>query len=150
MSMPALHLPAPDLKLRETTEGYEVWDPIRRKFVRLFPEEWVRQHILEFLKLKGYPPAHTAVEYAIKINNLNKRCDVVVFKGLLPILIVECKAPHVPITQKTFDQIARYNLKLKVNLLMVTNGMQHYVAEMAPDMMTYHFLKELPDYKIHS
>jgi hypothetical protein len=147
MSFPALYLPAPELRIRETPDGREVYDPIRRKFVRLFPEEWVRQHVYAFLKAHNYPLAHTAVEYAIKINGLSKRCDVVVFKGVQPVLIVECKAPQVPITQKAFDQIARYNLKLQVPLLMVTNGLQHFFATMDYENSTYQFLMDIPPYK---
>ena len=115
----------------------------------LTPEEWVRQHVLQWLTNdKGYPISLINVEKEIRVGNTRKRYDIVVFKpdGSLYI-IVECKAPKVQITQATFDQIARYNLELQADLLMVTNGLSHYYCKVDSVAERYDFLRELPDYK---
>lgn len=114
----------------------------------LTPEEWVRQHFATFLvKEKNYPLTLIAIEKQLTINNLQKRSDILIFNTLgKPEIIVECKAPNVKITQDTFDQIARYNLKLKANFLVVTNGIQHFYCKMDFENQTYLFLKELPNY----
>lgn len=125
-----------------------IFDEIRKKFIILTPEEWVRQHVVHFLihELK-YPISYINVEKLIKINDLTKRYDVVVFnsKGEIDIL-VECKASIITITQATFDQIARYNLALNANFLMVTNGLNHYFCKMDFENKKYIFLKKLPSY----
>jgi hypothetical protein len=123
-----------------------IFDDIRKKFIILTPEEWVRQHIVQFLlQEKKYPKSYINVEKLIKVNDLNKRYDIVVFKpnGEL-FLLIECKSPDVKITQETFDQIARYNLKLNAQFLMVTNGLNHYFCQMDFEKETYIFLEELP------
>jgi len=114
----------------------------------LTPEEWVRQNFIQFLlQDKKYPKSLVAVEKQLTINNLVKRTDILIFdnKGL-PNIIVECKASNVKITQDAFDQIARYNLKLKANYLIVTNGLQHYYCKMDHDKSVYQFLNEIPNY----
>ena len=114
----------------------------------LTPEEWVRQHFVQFLiQEKKYPVSLIAIEKQLTINNLKKRSDILIFnKDGKPEIIVECKAPKIKITQDTFDQIARYNLKLKANFLVVTNGLEHYYCKMDFEKESYIFLKELPSY----
>ena len=148
--MQALDFPAYDFRLKNSENKPYIFDPIRKKFVHLTPEEWVRQHVLQFLiQTKGYPASLINVEKEIKIYDTKKRYDIVIFNPDSSIfLIVECKQPKVNITQTTFDQIARYNLKLNATLLMVTNGLHHYYCAMDFEQERYHFLKELPNYII--
>ncbi len=115
----------------------------------LTPEEWVRQHFVQFLiDVKKYPVSLIALEKQLVINNRKKRTDILIFnsEGKHDI-IVECKAPSIKITQDTFDQIARYNLKLRANYLIVTNGLSHFYCKMDFENETYVFLKEIPDYQ---
>lgn len=146
--MQALEFPAYDFRLKNSENKPYIFDPVRKKFVHLTPEEWVRQHVLQFLMhTKGYPNSLINVEKEINIYNTKKRYDVVVFNSDGSIfLVVECKRPKVAITQTTFDQIARYNLQLKAAVLMVTNGLQHYYCAMDFEQERYHFLEELPSY----
>ena len=113
----------------------------------LTPEEWVRQHTIHYLfKEKNYPISLMAVEKQLKIRTLRKRIDIVSYTNDgIPFLIVECKAPSVQISQDTFDQIARYNLKLEAQILMVTNGISHYYCVMNHKKQAYEFLSELPN-----
>jgi len=126
-----------------------IFDEIRKRFMVFQPEEWVRQNCVQYLiHEKKYPKSLINVEKELKINNLRKRYDIVVFKPDGNIhLIVECKAPKITIKQTTFDQIARYNLALKADYLMVTNGINHYYCQMDFQNECYQFLKEIPDYK---
>ena len=126
-----------------------IFDEIRKKFIVLTPEEWVRQHVIQYLlQDRNYPKSYINVEKLIKVNGLSKRYDGIVFKPNGEIfLLIECKAPEVPISQDTFDQIARYNLELKAQYLMVTNGLNHYFCQMDFQNEKYVFLKELPDFK---
>jgi len=118
--------------------------------VILQPEEWVRQHCLQILMLeKNYPKSLINVEKELRVNDLKKRYDIVVYNPDGSIhLIVECKAPTIPINQSTFDQIAQYNLTLKATYLMVTNGLNHYYCQMDLEAECYTFLKDIPDYNI--
>lgn len=125
-----------------------VFDYIRKKFVVLTPEEWVRQHVVQFLlQEKKYPQSHINVEKQITLNGLKKRYDVVVFKpnGQLHVL-VECKAPEIKISQTTFDQIAQYNFKLNATYLMVTNGLSHFYCQIDAEAENYRFMHEIPDF----
>lgn len=109
------------------------------------PEEWVRQHVVEFLiRQKNYPKSAINTEVIVNINGMKKRADVIVFRKEMPFIIVECKAPAVSITQETFDQIARYNLELGAEYLMVTNGLNHYYCQMDLENKRYVFLPDLP------
>ncbi|OWP79983.1 restriction endonuclease subunit R, partial [Flavobacterium covae] len=123
---------------------------IRKKFIMLTPEEWVRQNVIRFLlEEKKYPKSCINVEKLIKINDLIKRYDIVVFQPNGSIfLLIECKAPEVKISQQTFDQIARYNLVLNAQYLMVTNGLNHYFCKMDFENEKYIFLHNLPEYPI--
>lgn len=124
-----------------------IFDSIRKKFVVLFPEEWVRQHLIHFLIQRGYPKSYINVEKKIVINGLPRRYDVVVYRPDGSIfLIVECKAFTVDITQKTFDQIAQYNTETQADYLMITNGLHHYYCQMDYVNKTYIFLRDLPPY----
>lgn len=144
-----LNLPTYILKIKNIENKFYVFDIIRKKYVHLNHEEWVRQNFIHFLiEEKFYPKSLISVEKQLKINNLSKRTDILIFdKNGLPNIIVECKAPSIKITQETFDQIARYNLKLNANYLIVTNGIQHYYCKMDHQEMKYIFLKDIPKFK---
>ncbi len=147
--MQNLNLPTYPFKIKKVGEKYYIFDTIRKKDILLTPEEWVRQHFIRFLlQEKGYKASLLAVEKEIKVNNLKKRFDILVFnhKGEHEI-IVECKAPQIKITQAVFDQIARYNLKLNAKYLVVTNGLEHYYCKMDTENQRYIFLKDLPKYQ---
>ena len=126
-----------------------IFDIIRKKFVILTPEEWVRQHTLHFLITeKKYPVSYINVEKQLLLNDTVKRYDIVIFKNDGDVeIIIECKAPSVTINQVSFDQIARYNLALNSNLLMVTNGLTHYFCKMDIKNKKYFFLRDLPKYE---
>lgn len=137
-------------RLKNSENKVYIFDAIRKKFLVLTPEEWVRQHTLQFLIQElNYPISLINVEKTVKINGMNKRYDIVVFNpnGSIKI-IIECKAPEVQITQATFDQIARYNFTLQANYLMVTNGLNHYFCQMDFENENYMFLKDLPAYNL--
>lgn len=146
--MQQLAFPPFSFRVKSSENKTRIFDVIRKKFVVLTPEEWVRQHVIHFLiEVNKYPKNLINVEKVIKINNLIKRYDVVVFKpnGNL-FLLVECKAPSVKITQGTFDQIAQYNLELNADFLMVTNGLQHYYCQIDYNKKSYHFIPEIPSF----
>ncbi|MAP80725.1 MAG: restriction endonuclease subunit R [Aequorivita sp.] len=147
--MQKLNFPQYSFRFKSSENKTLVFDEIRKKFVVLEPEEWVRLHAVQFLlKEKKYPKSLINVEKQLKLNNTVKRYDVVVFKNDGSIfLIVECKAPSIPITQNTFDQIARYNMALQAEFLMVTNGLEHYFCEVDFKNKRYNFLKDIPPYK---
>lgn len=119
------------LKIRENDAQQEVFDPVRQKWVVLTPEERVRQiFILYLLNVKGFPLSHLSVEHAVTVNGMTQRYDLVVFDDALqPYMVVECKAPHVKLTQKVAEQASRYNSVLKAPLLCVTNGLEQKVFE---------------------
>ena len=129
--MPQLNMPPCELKLRKVEVDIEVWDIVRRRWVALTPEEWVRQHVVHSLhEQMGYPLELIQVEGKIELNGLTKRCDVVVYgRGVKPMLIVECKKAEVKLSQQVVDQICRYNTVLRVPYLYVTNGIEHWVME---------------------
>ncbi|MFM2213062.1 MAG: hypothetical protein RL427_325 [Bacteroidota bacterium] len=146
--MQPLNFPSYSFRLKNSENKVAIFDVIRKKFIQLTPEEWVRQHTIQYvIQEKNYPKSYLNVEKLIKLNDLHKRYDIVVFQPDGSIfLLVECKAPEVKITQDTFDQIARYNLELKAQYLMVTNGLNHYFCRMDFEREAYEFLKELPDF----
>lgn len=123
-----------------------ILDIIRRQYVALTPEEWVRQHFVHFLiNHKGYPQSLMANEVQLKLNGMSRRCDTVVYdRALKPRVIVEYKAPSVNITQKVFDQICRYNMVLQVDYLIVTNGLTHYCCKVDNEVRSYTFLRDVP------
>lgn len=146
--MQQLQFPTYSFRFKNSENKVAIFDEIRKKFIIITPEEWVRQHVVQFLlQEKKYPKSLINVEKLLKINDLNKRYDIVVYNpdGSIFILI-ECKAPEIKISQHTFDQIARYNMTLKSEYLMVTNGLNHYFCKMDYEKEQYVFLSELPDY----
>jgi hypothetical protein len=147
--MQKLNFPTYTFRFKNSENKIAIFDEIRKKFILLTPEEWVRQHVVQFLlQEKNFPKSYINVEKLIKINNLNKRYDIVVYQpnGEL-FLLIECKAPEVKITQQTFDQIARYNLVLNAKYLMVSNGLNHYFCQMDFENEKYVFLEELPSFE---
>ena len=146
--MQKLNLPTYKLRIKSNENKLAIFDIIRKKYVILTPEEWVRQHIVHYLiEDRNYPVSLIAVEKKLSVNKLIKRTDILVFnsKGL-PHIIVECKAPTVKITQEAFDQIARYNLTLNANYLFVTNGLKHFYCAMDVKNEQYVFLDKIPNY----
>ncbi|MFP4365919.1 MAG: type I restriction enzyme HsdR N-terminal domain-containing protein [Bacteroidales bacterium] len=147
--LPQLNLPEFSFKVKSDGQRKYIFDNIRKRYVVLTPEEWVRQNFIAYLiNEKKYPASLIAVEMPLKINRLKKRADIVLFSGLgLPMIIVECKAPGVKITQKVFDQAALYNLDLKVGHLIVSNGMVHYCAELNHNERKWELLPEIPEFR---
>ena len=148
--MQQLNFPVYNFRFKNSENKVSIFDEIRKKFILLTPEEWVRQHVIQFLLAeKKYPKSLINVEKALNVNGLRKRYDVVVFNPNGSIFIlVECKSPEIKTAQATFDQIARYNMSLKAQFLMVTNGHNHYFCQMDFENEKYEFLKELPNYQL--
>ncbi|TCI90664.1 type I restriction enzyme HsdR N-terminal domain-containing protein [Tenacibaculum sp. M341] len=147
--MQQLNLPTYSFRLKNSEKHTLIFDELRKKYLVLTPEEWVRQHFVRFLiDEKKYPVSLIAIEKQLIINNRKKRTDILIFSSQgTPNIIVECKAPSVKITQDTFDQIARYNLKLNANFLIVTNGLEHYTCILDKENETYMFLRDIPVYE---
>ncbi|HIE74272.1 MAG TPA: type I restriction enzyme HsdR N-terminal domain-containing protein [Flavobacteriales bacterium] len=146
MKMPQLNLPKVALKTKSVKGTIQVFDVIRKKYFVLTPEEWVRQHFIHYLNTeKNYPMGLMGVEKMVKYNALKTRADIMLYttEGKAK-MIVECKAPNVKITQDTFNQIAKYNFKLKVPFLVVTNGMQHFCCRMDYKNNSISFLDDIP------
>jgi type I site-specific restriction endonuclease len=147
--MQALNLPDTTLRIRMKGEKQEVFDNVRKKFVALTPEEWVRQNFIHYLTdHRKVPRSLIAVEASLRYHRLKKRSDIVVYgKDGAPCLVVECKAPEVTMTQAVFDQVAMYNMSLKVPFLAVTNGMVHFACYIDHVTGRITFLKEIPEYE---
>ena len=146
--MKPLNLPPVQFRTRQQGDKMQVFDVVRKKFVALTPEEWVRQHFIHFLMdQKQYPAGLVAVEMPVAVNGLKQRADIVVYnrKGR-PVVVVECKAPSVPVSKTVFDQAARYNMQLQVDYLIVTNGLQHYCAHLNGVGNDYQMLADFPDF----
>jgi len=146
--MRQLNFPLYNFRFKNSENKIHIFDVIRKKFIVVQPEEWVRQHIVhQLIYDKKYPLSLINVEKQLRLNNLTKRYDVVVFNpdGSIEIL-VECKSPETKIDQVVFDQIARYNMKLRANYLMVSNGMDHFYCKMDFEEEKYTFLRQLPDF----
>lgn len=146
--MQKLNFPDYTFRFKSKENKIQIFDPVRKKFFILQPEEWVRQHVMQYLiQEKNCPVSLVNAEKELKINGLSKRYDVVVYRPDGSIfLMVECKAPKVSITQETFNQIARYNMALKAEYLMVTNGLSHYYCKPDYQLEKYHFIEEIPTY----
>jgi type I site-specific restriction endonuclease len=144
-----LNLPPYPFKLTDQNGQLSLFDEIRKRNIIITPEEWVRQHFVQYLIIqKGYPRSLIKLEGGLKLHGQAKRSDIVVFNSYgEKILLVECKAPSVSISQATFDQAARYNMVHKVTLLVVSNGLQHYFCRIDFENESYKFLEELPAYK---
>jgi predicted type IV restriction endonuclease len=147
--MISLNLPNFEIKLQGSAEKPSVWDILRRKYVALTPEEWVRQNFIHFLvEHKGFPASLLANEVKLEIGNKKLRADSVLYgTDLKPRMIIEYKAPHIAITQKVFNQITVYNMLMHVDYLIVSNGIQHYICKMDYIGKKYLFLKDIPDYQ---
>lgn len=149
--MAITQLNLPDFNFQVATDAATgaptIYDRLRRKHVALTPEEWVRQHFVEYLiNCKGYPAGFMANEVSLRLNGTQRRSDTVVFDARRrPVAIVEYKAPEVEITQRVFDQIARYNVVLQARLLIVSNGLRHYCCAYRGDG-TYAFLRDVPSF----
>ena len=147
MKFPSLNLPPCRLRTRLNPAGWtEVWDSQRKKYVKLTPEEWVRQHFVRYLiDHLGYPAGVIGNEIQIAVGNTDKRCDSVVFSSEgKPLVILEYKAPQVELTQKVFDQIVRYDTALQVPYLVVSNGHQHYCCRLRTEEHRFEFLQAIP------
>lgn len=144
-----LHLPKANLKLTRKGEELYVWCVIRKKTLMLTPEEWVRQHIIHYLiNDLGVPLGRIASEYPIILNDMQRRCDIVVFDAFAkPIMIVECKAPEISLNEEVFHQIAHYNRQLQVDYLMVTNGLHHVYAKVDKTSGELNYMKDFTSVK---
>ena len=142
-----LNLPPAPLKTRQEGERTMVFDPLRKRYVALTPEEWVRQHFVHFLiMVKGYPASRIGNEISLKVGDMKKRCDTVVYDTQAkPLMIVEYKAPSVQITLKVFDQVWRYNLPLRVPYIIISNGLQHFCCKVDYENNKTEFLPEIPE-----
>ena len=148
MNLPQLNLPIVALKTKLVERTTQVFDQVRKKYLVLTPEEWVRQHFIHYLNQeKNYPLGLMGVEKMVKYNSMQTRADIVLYTtDGKPSMIVECKAPSIKITQDAFNQIAKYNFKLQVPFLVVTNRMKHYCRKMEYDSNEIKFLEEIPSY----
>jgi len=143
-----LNFPPYQFRIKEEGDSKLIFDELRGKYVALTPEEWVRQHLVKYLiEEKKYPRSLMALEYPVQVGTLKQRADIVVCQtDGKPMLIAECKAPDVEINQKTFDQIAVYNLTLNVKYLILTNGIKHYCCIMDMEKKTFIFMDNIPEY----
>ncbi len=147
--MHILELPEFNAFLSGAGKPKTLFDPVRKKSVAATPEEFVRQFIIQYLIYeKHFPRALLGVEVALAVNKLSKRCDIVAYKNNKPALLIECKAPPVKISQNVFDQIARYNITLRVPYLLVTNGLIAMCCKLDLEKGRYEFLEEFPEYKL--
>nr|WP_320118395.1 type I restriction enzyme HsdR N-terminal domain-containing protein [uncultured Marinifilum sp.] len=147
--MENLNLPTYSFKLKFDLQRKLIFDSIRKKYVVLTPEEWVRQNFIRYLvEEKGYPVSLIAVEKKVDINLLPQRSDIVLYnKNANPVIIVECKSTKIKITQEVFNQVARYNMKLKVPFLVVTNGLRHFCCYMNYEKHNFKFVEDIPNYQ---
>ena len=140
-----LNFPDFEFKLKNIDSKTFIFDFIRKNYYLLTPEEWVRQHVLHFLISKKISNSHIAVERQLKVNNLIKRFDIVVFdRNGEPLILIECKSPSVKIDQSVFDQISIYNLKIKSKYLMISNGLDHLYFKIDQVNKTHIFVKDFP------
>jgi hypothetical protein len=144
--LPALNFPAYQFRMKEEYGALQIFDPARKKYVALTPEEWVRQHLIHYLnKDKGYPIGLMKIEKEFKYNKLSKRADIIVCgRTGAPLLMAECKSPDVVITQGVFDQAMRYNLIMDVKIMVLSNGINHFCFQLDKANQTYLALTEIP------
>lgn len=149
LSMKVLNLPPFDYRITEKDRHPAIYDFLRRRYIRLTPEEWVRQHFTHYLvERKGYPAGRLANEVTIRVGGATRRCDSVFYhkEGGRPQIIIEYKAPEVPVTQAVFQQIYSYNSVLAADYLIVSNGLKHYCCHIRYDTMEVEFLHDIPHY----
>ena len=146
--MQELNLPSYEFRLKKVGGQLRIFDEVRKKYVALTPEEWVRQHFIMYLiRQKQVPAGLIILEKQLIMNKMSRRPDILIHNRQgEAVMIVECKAPEVTITQDTFDQVARYNSVLSVKYLVVTNGLQHFCCLMDYQGNTYRFLEDIPEY----
>jgi len=143
-----LNFPNYNFRLKQVDSKVLIFDAVRKKWLICTPEEWVRQHLICWLiQEKNYPAALIAIESGLKINQLQRRSDVMIYQNNVPFILAECKAPQVKITQEVFDQLFRYNLVIKAPYLLVTNGLTHFFAQTIQEKTTLHPIEDLPKYK---
>jgi len=142
---PELNLPRYEFRI----DSNKIFDPVRKKWLLLTPEEWVRQNFLSYLIFeKKYPKSLIRTEETIQSFNKTKRCDAIVYSNEIePLLIVECKAQNIKINEKIFNQIAVYNASVKAPFLIVTNGLDHYCCKIHFKDNSFTFLDEIPEYQ---
>lgn len=143
-----LNLPAYPFKTRQSDSGQsEIFDPVRKKYLKLTPEEWVRQHFIQYLiTQKHFPASLVIIEKGLTVNKMKKRFDAVAYKNDRAVVLMEFKSPKVKIDQKVFQQISNYNLRLKVKYLIVSNGLNHYCCMVDYEKNSYGFLADIPDF----
>ncbi|MDO9613202.1 MAG: type I restriction enzyme HsdR N-terminal domain-containing protein [Bacteroidota bacterium] len=146
--MQKLNLPEYSFRIKTTVGKSYIFDSLRKKYVRLTPEEWVRQNFVQFLIAeKNYSVSLITVEASVKVNGNPQRADLVVFdRSGNPALVAEFKAPEIKISQQTFDQIVRYNMQLKVKFLIVSNGLDHFCCQINYAENSYLYLSEIPNF----
>lgn len=146
--MKRLNLPTFDYKVKASEQGHLIFDVIRKRYVRLTPEEWVRQHLLHYLiDHLAYPRALVRIEQGVRYNRLQHRADILVYdRAAKPLLLVECKAPHVPLNHDTWGQIARYNAQVGASMLVVTNGLQHFCWQLDYEQGDHTLLPTIPSF----
>lgn len=147
--MNSLNLPAYQYRLEQNGGKLAIFDPIRKKFIILTPEEWVRQHFVNYLtEHLGYPASRIRIESGTSYNKRAKRTDILIYDDYLePLVLVECKAAHVAVSQATFNQISVYNKTLKARILICSNGMVHYACQYDPESESVSFLDHIPHYR---
>ncbi len=146
LGLPTLNFPIYEFRIQEEKGALKIFDPARKKYVALTPEEWIRQHLIHYLnKDKGYPLGLMMIEKEFKYNKLSKRADIIVCDRTgAPILMAECKSHDVEITQSVFDQVMRYNLKMDVKIVVLSNGLNHFCFQLDKKNQTYLALTEIP------
>ncbi len=147
--MISLNLPSYSYKIKELESGKQIFDSIRKKYVKLTPEEWVRQHFINYLvHYKHYSASLISVEHGMQIPKGRFRSDILIYNNKAEvIMLVECKAACVKIKQNVFDQIVNYNIRYRATYLTVTNGMEHYCCRVDYENKSINYLKEIPDYR---
>jgi hypothetical protein len=145
--MQSLNLPTYSFKIKSVDRATFIFDAWRKKYIRLTPEEWVRQNFARFLvEERAYPAGRMVMEKSLRYNNMVKRCDILVYGPSNPLVLVECKAPEVKIEKQVFDQIATYNLAFQVEYLLVSNGLKHYACRVDFEEKKVKFLNDIPEY----
>ena len=147
--MQKLNFPEYEFSIRNVAKKTQIFDQTRKRYYVLTPEEWVRQHLVEFLvHERNFPRSLLEIEKSLTLNKMQKRADLLVRdKSGNPILLAECKAPDVKVTQKTFDQAGRYNMVFRVPYLLITNGVEHFCAQIDFSRNSYKFLRDIPSYE---
>ncbi len=143
-----LNLPPYAYKLKRSNGSVQIWDAVRRKYVTLTPEEWVRQHFIAYLAgSKGYPIGRIGNEISLSLNDRSRRCDTLIYDAEgQPLVLIEYKAPHIAVSQKVFEQAVRYNICFRVPYIMLSNGVSHYCCHVDYVSGKYRFLTEIPPY----